>query len=95
MCNTHTVRVSIREGTEELDDCPMSPKVHPEGGHHALLSQVDGSQASRGHRIGGAQSIQEVLNIIIEFLEFPRFLKLVCLLDILHHSVILKTKHFK
>lgn len=85
--------MSIGKGTEELDDRPMGPQMHPKGRHHALLGQVESSQAAGGDRIGGAKGIQEVLHIIIELLELPRLLQLVGLLHILHHSVVLQQHH--
>lgn len=87
---THVIRMGVRQGAEELYDCAVGSQVHAKGWHHALLSKVQGSQASSGDWHGGPQGVEEIFHIIVKLLKFSRFLQLVCPLHILHHSIILK-----
>jgi hypothetical protein len=43
--------------------------MHPEGRLHALGRQRDGGQASRRQRILGAESAEDVVDVVVELLK--------------------------
>ena len=75
---------------KELAHGGMGPQVHSEGRCHALVDKIEGSQAPGWGGVAAAQGLQEILHVIIEFLEFSGLLQLVQLFDVLNNGVELR-----
>lgn len=76
---------------EELGNYSVRPDVHAESGNHAFGSKGDGRQTSGGDWVVVRESVQNVVDVIVEHVEFSSLLNLMSIFDVSHNREILKT----
>lgn len=89
---TYLIFSRVVKGFEKLGHRTMSSNVHSESRSHAFTSKSDGRKATCGVWIVLPQRIENLFDIVVEFLKFTALLYLMSFLYIFHDSVELKKR---